>query len=93
MLHEGRSVPLSPSKGKAREETRWRTGWWDFVPLAESQKYVARTFDPNAAYFESKAFDLVRSICHFLCSPNATGSDRPSFRILQAVLYPATPRD
>jgi hypothetical protein len=47
MLHEGRSVPLSPSKGKAREETRWRTGWWDFVPLAESQKYVAHTSNPT----------------------------------------------
>ncbi|KAK2466856.1 hypothetical protein APHAL10511_001114 [Amanita phalloides] len=38
MLHDGRSVPLSPSKGKAREETRWRTGWWDFVPLVEKSQ-------------------------------------------------------
>lgn len=42
MLHEGRPVPLSPSKGKAREETRWRTGWWDFTPLLEhTQKPLA----------------------------------------------------
>ncbi|KAF8636496.1 hypothetical protein AX17_003311 [Amanita inopinata Kibby_2008] len=38
MLHDGRPVPLSPSKGKAREETRWRTGWWDFYPLAEQSQ-------------------------------------------------------
>ncbi|PFH54288.1 hypothetical protein AMATHDRAFT_562 [Amanita thiersii Skay4041] len=35
MPPDSRPVPLSPSKGKAREETRWRTGWWDFYPLVE----------------------------------------------------------
>ncbi|TFK76292.1 hypothetical protein BDN72DRAFT_830846 [Pluteus cervinus] len=26
---------LSPSKGKAKEESQWQTGWWDFQPLCE----------------------------------------------------------
>ncbi|KAF9013889.1 hypothetical protein BDQ17DRAFT_1230808 [Cyathus striatus] len=28
----------SPSKGKARDTTHWRSGWWDFYPLLERPK-------------------------------------------------------
>ncbi|KAJ7235441.1 hypothetical protein B0H12DRAFT_1027447 [Mycena haematopus] len=32
---------ISPSKGKAREETQWSSGWWDYDTLCGTQRPVA----------------------------------------------------
>ncbi|KAH7913732.1 hypothetical protein BJ138DRAFT_1145401 [Hygrophoropsis aurantiaca] len=37
-------VKTSPAKGKAREDIRWQSNWWDFLPLVEHiQRPVAWT--------------------------------------------------
>lgn len=35
MFHDVKAAPGSPAKGKAKEETHWHSGWWDFYPLVE----------------------------------------------------------
>ncbi|KAG6866974.1 hypothetical protein C0991_003890 [Blastosporella zonata] len=35
MQHDVKAMPISPQKGKARENKNWQAGWWDFQPLAE----------------------------------------------------------
>ncbi|KAG6837305.1 hypothetical protein H0H93_011907 [Arthromyces matolae] len=35
MLQDVKVIPMSPQKGKARENKTWQTGWWDYQPLTD----------------------------------------------------------
>ncbi|KAF8892522.1 hypothetical protein BD779DRAFT_1670216 [Infundibulicybe gibba] len=77
-------VPLSPSKGKGKDESDWRAGWWDFQPLTEHAKrpvewsstsiiFTAHSAQPlvTARHFSSSKQFMLPSPAPILSSPDS----------------------
>lgn len=81
-------TPLSPLKGKAKEEIQWRSGWWDFYPLVEQpHRFVVSPARPPQCLIFLQTSGMVRFFRHFYGTPDATTSDRPPFFVFQRICH------
>lgn len=82
-----KSIPSSPAKGKAKETTQWRTGWWDYYSLTEYPKRSVFHIAIHSKLIVFKAIRVVKLISNFHCPSYTTTGYSAPFLILKAICY------